>query len=72
MQVRRRRHANVRNWGLVEDGGWPHGEPVAVSAMSTGKQGQLYLALRIAGHAALVAEYGPLPFVTDGHPRDVR
>ena len=42
-------------------------EPVAVSAMSmsTGTQGQLYLALRIAGHAAFVAEHGPLPFVTD-------
>ena len=33
--------------------------------MSTGTQGQLYLALRIAGHAAFVAEHGPLPFVTD-------
>ena len=41
------------------------GEPVAVSAMSTGTQGQLYLALRIAGHAQFVAEHGPLPFVTD-------
>ncbi|PZQ47527.1 MAG: hypothetical protein DI556_16900 [Rhodovulum sulfidophilum] len=41
------------------------GEPVAVSAMSTGTQGQLYLALRVAGHAAFVAEHGPLPFVTD-------
>ena len=40
-------------------------EPVAVSAMSTGTQGQLFLALRIAGHAAFVAEHGPLPFVTD-------
>ena len=33
--------------------------------MSTGTQGQLYLALRIAGHAQFVAEHGPLPFVTD-------
>lgn len=41
------------------------GEPVAVSAMSTGTQGQLYLALRIAGHAQFVAEHGPLPFITD-------
>jgi chromosome segregation protein len=41
------------------------GEPVAVSAMSTGTQGQLYLALRIAGHAHFVVEHGPLPFVTD-------
>ena len=41
------------------------GEPVAVGAMSTGTQGQLYLALRIAGHAQFVAEHGPLPFVTD-------
>lgn len=38
-----------------------NGEPVAVSAMSTGTQGQLYL----AGHAAFVAEHGPLPFITD-------
>lgn len=41
------------------------GEPVAVGAMSTGTQGQLYLALRIAGHAQFVGEHGPLPFVTD-------
>ena len=41
------------------------GEPVAVGAMSTGTQGQLYLALLIAGHAQFVAEHGPLPFVTD-------
>jgi len=40
-------------------------EPVAVGAMSTGTQGQLYLALRIAGHAQFIAEHGPLPFVTD-------
>ncbi len=45
--------------------GLRNGDPVAVSAMSTGTQGQLYLALRIAGHAAFVAEHGPLPFVTD-------
>ena len=31
------------------------GEPVAVGAMSTGTQGQLYLALRIAGHAQFAA-----------------
>lgn len=42
-----------------------NGEPVAVGAMSTGTQGQLYLALRIAGHAQFVAEHGPLPFITD-------
>jgi uncharacterized protein YhaN len=45
--------------------GLRNGEPVAVGAMSTGTQGQLYLALRIAGHAQFVAEHGPLPFVTD-------
>jgi uncharacterized protein YhaN len=42
-----------------------NGEPVAVSAMSTGTQGQLYLALRIAGHSAFLTEHGPLPFITD-------
>lgn len=42
-----------------------NGEPVAVNAMSTGTQGQLYLALRIAGHSAFLAERGPLPFITD-------
>ena len=41
------------------------GEPVAVGAMSTGTQGQLYLALRIAGHAQFVGEHCPLPFITD-------
>jgi len=39
--------------------------PVPADGMSTGTRAQLYLALRIAGHAAFVAEAGPLPFVTD-------
>ncbi|SEM61329.1 Uncharacterized protein YhaN [Loktanella fryxellensis] len=42
-----------------------HGAHVAVDAMSTGTRGQLYLALRIAGHADFIARNGPLPFVTD-------
>jgi chromosome segregation protein len=41
------------------------GLPVTADAMSTGTRGQLYLALRIAGHADFVARHGPLPFVTD-------
>lgn len=41
------------------------GQPVAADAMSTGTRGQLYLALRIAGHADFVHRHGPLPFVTD-------
>ncbi len=40
-------------------------EAVAADAMSTGTRGQLYLALRIAGHADFIARHGPLPFVTD-------
>ncbi|MCK0168437.1 AAA family ATPase [Jannaschia sp. S6380] len=36
-----------------------------IDAMSTGTQGQLYLALRIAGHAAFADAFGPLPFVLD-------
>ena len=39
--------------------------PVPADGMSTGTRAQLYLALRIAGHAAFVREAGPLPFVTD-------
>lgn len=39
--------------------------PVAADAMSTGTRGQLYLALRMAGHADFVARNGPLPFITD-------
>jgi len=41
------------------------GYPVAADAMSTGTRGQLYLALRIAGHADFTARYGALPFLTD-------
>ncbi|RII39814.1 hypothetical protein DL237_03670, partial [Pseudooceanicola sediminis] len=41
------------------------GEPVTAEGMSTGTRGQLYLALRIAGHADFVARNGALPFVTD-------
>ena len=41
------------------------GEAVAADAMSTGTRGQLYLALRVAGHDDFVRRYGPLPFVTD-------
>lgn len=41
------------------------GEAVGADAMSTGTRGQLYLALRVAGHADFVARNGPLPFVTD-------
>lgn len=41
------------------------GTPVAADAMSTGTRAQLYLALRIAGHADFVARNGPLPFITD-------
>ncbi|MBU2963077.1 AAA family ATPase [Citreicella sp. C3M06] len=38
---------------------------VAAEAMSTGTRAQLYLALRIAGHADFTRRFGPLPFVTD-------
>lgn len=41
------------------------GQPVAADAMSTGTRGQLYLALRVAGHADFTARYGALPFLTD-------
>ena len=41
------------------------GAPVPADGMSTGTRGQLYLALRLAGHAGFVREHGPLPFVTD-------
>ncbi|HEY9039058.1 MAG TPA: AAA family ATPase [Roseovarius sp.] len=41
------------------------GAAVGADAMSTGTRGQLYLALRVAGHADFVTRYGPLPFVTD-------
>ena len=41
------------------------GQPVAADAMSTGTRGQLYLALRVAGHADFSARYGALPFLTD-------
>ncbi len=41
------------------------GAAVGADAMSTGTRGQLYLALRVAGHADFVNRYGPLPFVTD-------
>ena len=41
------------------------GIPVTVDAMSTGTRGQLYLALRVAGHADFAARYGALPFLTD-------
>ena len=41
------------------------GQPVTADAMSTGTRGQLYLALRVAGHADFVTRYGALPFLTD-------
>ena len=41
------------------------GQPVAADAMSTGTRGQLYLALRVAGHTDFTARYGALPFLTD-------
>lgn len=41
------------------------GAAVGADAMSTGTRAQLYLALRVAGHADFVARNGPLPFVTD-------
>jgi uncharacterized protein YhaN len=41
------------------------GQPVSAEAMSTGTRGQLYLALRVAGHADFTTRYGALPFVTD-------
>lgn len=45
--------------------GISEGRSVPADGMSTGTRAQLYLALRIAGHAAFVREAGPLPFVTD-------
>lgn len=42
-----------------------NGRPVTADAMSTGTRGQLYLALRVAGHADFVTRYGALPFLTD-------
>ncbi|MEM1265576.1 MAG: AAA family ATPase [Pseudomonadota bacterium] len=41
------------------------GAPVPIERMSTGTQGQLYLALRVAGHRTFLSETGPLPFLTD-------
>lgn len=41
------------------------GTHVQVKHMSTGTQGQLYLALRVAGYQDFVASHGPLPFITD-------
>lgn len=45
--------------------GVSEGHSVPADGMSTGTRAQLYLALRIAGHAAFVRDAGPLPFVTD-------
>ncbi|SPF78105.1 YhaN family protein [Pseudoprimorskyibacter insulae] len=45
--------------------GISEGRSVPADGMSTGTRAQLYLALRIGGHAAFVREAGPLPFVTD-------
>ncbi|MBY6200539.1 AAA family ATPase [Maritalea mobilis] len=45
--------------------GLKNGHPVAADAMSTGTRGQLYLALRVAGHADFITRYGALPFLTD-------
>ncbi|MEM9428747.1 MAG: AAA family ATPase [Pseudomonadota bacterium] len=41
------------------------GAPVPIERMSTGTQGQLYLALRVAGHRTFLSETGQLPFLTD-------
>ena len=40
-------------------------ELVQAEGMSSGTRGQLYLSLRLAGHALFCDEAGPLPFVTD-------
>lgn len=40
-------------------------EIVGAEGMSQGTRGQLYLSLRLAGHALFCEEAGPLPFVTD-------
>ncbi|NDU99817.1 AAA family ATPase [Pseudoroseicyclus tamaricis] len=45
--------------------GISEGLSVPADCMSTGTRAQLYLALRVAGHAAFVRDAGPLPFVTD-------
>jgi uncharacterized protein YhaN len=42
-----------------------NGAAVPADAMSTGTRGQLYLALRVAGHADFTDRFGPLPFLTD-------
>ncbi|SDY28598.1 DNA repair exonuclease [Citreimonas salinaria] len=42
-----------------------NGAAVGADAMSTGTRAQLYLALRVAGHADFVARNGPLPFIAD-------
>ena len=42
-----------------------NGTPTGAEAMSTGTRGQLYLALRLAGHRAFCEAHGPLPFVLD-------
>ncbi|MGR3433771.1 MAG: ATP-binding protein, partial [Shimia sp.] len=36
-----------------------------VAGLSEGTRAQLFLALRVAGHAAFCERHGPLPFVTD-------
>ncbi|MGR3484151.1 MAG: AAA family ATPase [Paracoccaceae bacterium] len=41
------------------------GTATGAEAMSTGTRGQLYLALRLAGHRAFCEAHGPLPFVLD-------
>ncbi len=38
---------------------------IYVQAMSEGTRAQLFLALRVAGHATFCRQAGPLPFVTD-------
>ncbi|MEM7641391.1 MAG: hypothetical protein AAF366_02565 [Pseudomonadota bacterium] len=42
-----------------------HGGRIRVDALSTGTRGQVYLALRLAGHALFAEDAGPLPFVLD-------
>ncbi|SFG71449.1 AAA family ATPase [Jannaschia rubra] len=41
------------------------GRRVRIDGLSTGTRGQIYLALRLAGHAGFVAQAGPLPFILD-------
>lgn len=43
----------------------PEGKPVAAENMSTGTQGQLYFALRVAGYKSFARETGPLPLILD-------